>query len=81
MVLKILLELGFEGMLIILEPDSEQFALQIVVTLVEQIFGVIVRGWLCLFAMGLGHDGLGLIFRILYHYYFIEEASARWQRY
>ena len=44
MVLKILLELGFEGMLIILKADSEKLALQLVVTLVEQIFRVVVGG-------------------------------------
>lgn len=44
MVLEILLELRFKGMLIILEADSEQFALQLVIALVEQIFRGVVRG-------------------------------------
>lgn len=44
MVLEILLELRFKGMLIILEADSEQFALQLVIALVEQIFRGVVGG-------------------------------------
>lgn len=77
MVLKILFELGFEGMLIILEADSEQLALQLVVALVEQIFRGVVGGRLGLFALGMCDDGLGLVFCMLYHYYFIEEAKGK----
>lgn len=63
-------------MLIILEADSEQLALQLVVALVEQIFRGVVGGRLGLFALGMCDDGLGLVFCMLYHYYFIEEAKG-----
>lgn len=63
--------------MIIFEPDSEQLALQFVITLVEQICRVVVRRWLGSVAMGMRHDGLGLIVCILYHYYFIEEAKGK----